>query len=368
MTLILNNDDVKQVLTMEITMSALDQAYRELTRQEAVCRPRIDIQIPTEDSKRIYQWGTMEGGSTSGYFAIRMKSDVIYEQEYQGAITQEKFCVRPGRFCGMILLNSIQNGEPLALINDGYLQHMRVGADSGIGAKYMARDDAEVVAMIGSGGMARSHVESFLQARPKLKKIQVYSPTKENRESYAEEIRDKFGLEVVPVSHPRDAYKGAHIVAGCTDSSVPIIYGQWLEPGAHVTCVGGKPDDEALKRIDVSLRLGNAPHPWGLPEFGLADEYITYAAKPTENADFQMKRVGKRGHGVVAEDRAVFLEEILAGKKKGRTSDSQITYSERGNIQGAQFFSVAGRVYELAKEKGLGREIPTDWFLQDIRD
>ncbi|MGH7796711.1 MAG: ornithine cyclodeaminase family protein [Candidatus Binatia bacterium] len=367
MTLILNNDDVKQVLTMEITMTALDQAYRELVRQEAVCRPRIDIQIPTQDPNKIYQWGTMEGGSTSGYFAIRMKSDVIYEQEYQGAITQEKYCVRPGRFCGLILLNSVQNGEPLALINDGYLQHMRVGADSGIGAKYMARDDAEVVGMIGSGGMARSHVESFLLAR-KIKQIQVYSPTKENRAAYAKEISERYGLEVVPVSHPRDAYKGAHIVAGCTDSSVPIICGKWLEEGTHVTCVGGKPDEDTLNRIDVSLRLGNAPHPWGLPEFGLADEYITYAARPKENADFQMKRVGERGHGVIAEERAVYFSEILSGAKTGRTSDKQITYSERGNIQGAQFFAVAGKVYELAKAKGLGKNIPTEWLLQDIRD
>ena len=367
MTLILNNDDVKQVLTMEMTMNALDTAYRELSRREAVCRPRIDIQIPTPDAKKIYQWGPMEGGSTSGYFAIRMKSDVIYEQEYQGAITQEKYCVRPGRFCGLILLNSIQNGEPLALINDGFLQHMRVGADSGIGAKYIAREDAEVVGMIGSGGMARSHVESFLLARP-IKKIQVYSPTKENREAYAKEISEKFALEVVPVSQPRDAYKGAHIVAGCTDSSVPIIFGKWLEEGTHVTCVGGKPDEETLERIDVSLHLGNAPHPWGLPELGLADEYLTYAARPDENADFQMKRAGKRGHGVIAEDRAVFLEELLSGKKAGRLSDKQITYSERGNIQGAQFFAVAGKVYESAKARGLGKEIPTEWLLQDIRD
>jgi alanine dehydrogenase len=367
MTLILNNDDVKQVLTMEITMNALEQAYQELARQEAVCRPRIDIQIPTQDPNKIYQWGTMEGGSMSGYFAIRMKSDVIYEQEYLGAITQEKYCVRPGRFCGLILLNSIQTGEPLALINDGYLQHMRVGADSGIGTKYISRQDAEVVGMIGSGGMARSHVESFLLAR-KIKKIQVYSPTKEHREAYAKEISEKYGLEVVPLNNPRDAYKGAHIVAGCTDSSVPIIYGKWLEEGSHVTCVGGKPDDDTLNRIDVSLRLGNAPHPWGLPEFGLADEYLTYAAKPAENAGFQMKRAGKRGHGVIAEDRAVFLQELLSGKKQGRTSAKQITYSERGNIQGAQFFAVAGKVYELAKANGLGKEIPTDWLLQDIRD
>ena len=367
MTLILNNDDVKQVLNMEVTMAALDTAYQELAREEAVCRPRIDIQIPTQDPEKIYQWGTMEGGSTSGYFAIRMKSDVVYEQEYQGAITQEKYCVRPGRFCGLILLTSIQNGEPLALINDGYLQHMRVGADSGIGAKYMAREDAEVVGMIGSGGMARSHVESFLLAR-NIKRIQVYSPTKANREAYAREIEEKFALEVIPMDNPRDVYKGADILAGCTDSAVPVVFGKWLEEGTHVTCVGGKPDDETLKRIDISMRLGNAPAPWGLPEFGLADEYITYAAKPKENADFQMKRIGKRGHGVIAKDRTVYFSEILSGAKKGRTSDKQITYSERGNIQGAQFYAVAGRVYELAREKGLGREIPTEWFLQDIRD
>ncbi|HEY6200492.1 MAG TPA: ornithine cyclodeaminase family protein, partial [Candidatus Binatia bacterium] len=119
MTLILNNDDVRSVLTMEIAMRALEEAYAQIAREEAVCRPRIDIQIPTSDPNKVYQWGTMEGGSISGYFAIRMKSDVIYEQEYNGAVTQEKYCVRPGNYCGLILLTSIQNGEPLALINDG---------------------------------------------------------------------------------------------------------------------------------------------------------------------------------------------------------------------------------------------------------
>ncbi len=367
MTLILNNDDVKSVLTMKETMDALEKAYKELARKEAVCRPRIDMQIPTKDPNKTYQWGTMEGGSVSGYFAIRMKSDVIYEQEYEGARTQEKYCVRPGKFCGLILLTSIDNGEPLALINEGYLQHMRVGADSGIGAKYIAREDAKVVGMIGSGGMARSHMDAFTLARG-IQKVQVYSPTKEHRVEYAKEMEKKFHIEAVPMDHLRDVYRGADIVAGCTDSAVPIIIGEWLEEGTHVTCIGGKPDEQALKKIDISLRLGNAPAPWGLPELNLPDEYITYSARPDENRGFQMKKAGTRGHGVIAEERAVFFEELLNGKKKGRTSPGQITYSERGNIQGAQFFAVAGRVYELAKEKGLGKEIPTEWLLQDIRD
>ena len=105
---------------------------------------------------------------------------------------------------------------------------MRVGADSGIGAKYMAREDAEVVGMIGSGGMARSHVEAFLLAR-KIKKIQVYSPTKTNRDAYAREISEKYGLDVKAVDNPRDVYLGADKVAGCTDSAVPIVIGKWLE-------------------------------------------------------------------------------------------------------------------------------------------
>ena len=117
MTLILNNDDIASVLTMDVTMKALEKAYIELTRNEAVCRPRIDIQIPTNDPKKIFQWGTMEGGSISGYFAIRMKSDIIYEQEYNGARTQEKYCVRPGKFCGLILLINTENAEILQILD-----------------------------------------------------------------------------------------------------------------------------------------------------------------------------------------------------------------------------------------------------------
>src|SRR5512138_3600412 len=98
--LLLSNRDVEQVLTMRETMEALEEAYLQLADGEAVCRPRIDIRIPTRDPARTYQWGTMEGGSTAGYFAIRMKSDVVYETTYQGTVTQEKYCLRPGLYCG----------------------------------------------------------------------------------------------------------------------------------------------------------------------------------------------------------------------------------------------------------------------------
>ena len=368
MTLIINNDDVSKVLTMADTIAALEESYLQIASKEAVCRPRIDVRIPTSDPAKNYQWGTMEGGSTSGYFAIRMKSDVVYEKSYNGVVTQEKYCSRPGLFCGLILLTSIDNGEPLAFLNDGVLQHMRVGADSGIGVKYMANEDAEVVGMLGSGGMAHTHMLSFVEVR-KIRKLQVFSPTKANRERFGAEMAATHGIEVKVCDRPEDIYKGAHIVAAVTDSAVPVLDGTRLEKGTHVVNIGGSgvPDAETLKRIDVYLRFGSAPNPSSRPDLVLDDEHIGWEARPDRHKHGDGRK--RRSHGVLLPEKCVTLAELVAQKQgKGRTSRDQITYSERGNLQGAQFFAVAGRVYELAKAAGLGREIPTEWFLQDIRN
>ena len=370
MTLIINNADVHDVLSMVETMAALERSYADLVTSEAVCRPRIDIQIPTPAATGTYQWGTMEGGSMRGYFAIRMKSDVITQENRGGIPTEEKYCVRPGRWCGLILLTSIENAEPLAIFNDGVLQHMRVGGDGGIGVKYMARKDAAVVGMLGSGGMSRSHMDAFMAVR-KIRKLQVFSPTRANREAFAAEMRAKHGIEVVVCDAPEQVYRGADILAALTDATEPVTDGALVEPGTHVVVIGssGAPDDATIDKIDASLRFGNAPQPWGLPEFGKGRSRLTYAAMTDQVAEKRMTPDGRRGgRKAVAEDRVVWMADILSGSSKGRTADDQITYSERGNLQGAQFYAVAGRAYELARAAGRGHEIPTEWFLQDIRD
>src|SRR5262249_54109718 len=108
--------------------------------------------------------------------------------------------------------------------------------------------------------------------------------------------------------------------------------------------------------------------PWGTSA-GMDDEYFTYAGRPDIETGFKRKTKGGRGHGALfAADRTITFADIVAANGRGRTSDTQISYSERGNLQGNQFWALAGRVYELAKAQGLGRTIPTEWFLQDIRD
>ena len=368
MTLIINNDDVASLLTMEATIDALERSYLDLVSGEATCRPRIDIRIPTSNPEKNYQFGSMEGGSTAGYFAVRMKSDIIYETRYAGAVTQEKYCTRPGLYFGLIFLTSVETGEPLAFINDGVLQHMRVGADSGIGVKYMARRDAEVVGMLGTGGMSRTHMEAFMAVRD-IKKLKVYSPTKANRESFGHEMAAKYNIEVVVCDRPEDIYRGAHIVAACTDSAVRVLDGTRLDPGAHIVNIGGggRLDEESLKRVDVYLRFGDAPAAVDHPEFAIDDEFIAWEARPLSRK-FGDGRRRRRAHGVALPDKRVTLADIAGGKAAGRTSIDQITWSERGNLQGAQFYALAGKVYELAKAAKRGHEIPTHLLLQEIRD
>jgi ornithine cyclodeaminase/alanine dehydrogenase-like protein (mu-crystallin family) len=363
--LLLNNDDVAHVLTIDATIAALDRAYGDFARGDAVCRPRIDIRIPTADPARFYQWGTMEGGSTAGYFGIRMKSDVIYEQAYDGVRTQEKYASRPGRWCGLILLVDINTGEPVALLNDGYLQHLRVAADAAIGVRALARSDARVVGMIGSGGMARSFVEAFLRVRP-IDRVTVFSPTRANRERYASEMAERFGIAVTAVDDPAVACRGADIVSVCTDSAVPVLRGEWLEPGQHVVSVGGRPHADAIARFDLRLRFGTTPPPVGRPELQTADEWVAYLAAPDAPV-WRDTTTGKRSASIVTKADDVSLADVAAGRA-GRTSTQQITYSERGNLQGLQFYAVAGAAYEAARERGLGRDLPSEWFLQDIRD
>jgi ornithine cyclodeaminase/alanine dehydrogenase-like protein (mu-crystallin family) len=367
--LLLSNEDVTRVLTMADTIAALEKAYGEIAAGEAVCRPRIDIRIPTGDASRNYQWGSMEGGSTAGYFAVRMKSDVVFESEYNGVRTQEKYCRRPGLFCGLVFLTSTETGEPLALINDGVLQHMRVGADGGIGVKYMANPDAAMVGMLGSGGMARSNLDAFMQVR-KIRRLQVFSPTPAHRERFARESAEKYGIDAKACSRPEAIYEGADIVAACTDSAVPVLDGSRLEKGAHVINIGGSgaPDSATLTRVDVYLRFGDAPAPASRPDLHFDDEHIGWEARSDRPKHGDGRSQRKRGHGVLLRDKRISLADLKAGCARGRCAHDQITYSERGNLQGAQFYAVAGVVYERAKAAGLGREIPTEWLLQDVRN
>jgi ornithine cyclodeaminase/alanine dehydrogenase-like protein (mu-crystallin family) len=374
MALLISNDDVGKVLTMADCVETIEEGVKEYCRGDATCRPRIDVWAPCGDPQGYYQWGSMEGTSRRHMvFATRIKSDIAYWTDYSGVKTQEKYCQTPGKFCGLILLFSVENGEPLAIMNDGYLQHMRVGATAGLAAKYLARQDAETVGMIGSGGMARTHAMAFCAVR-KIKRIRVYSPTVKNREAYAREMSETLGIEIVPAASAHEAVKGAAIVATCTDSVVPVIDGASLEEGTFLSTVKGTAEigEETLKRVDLFFTF--APGVRAGPQqdknrethaHRISGAHRAYVAgQPEELARIpevaRERKIDRR--------KMVSFKDLFEGTALGRINDRQIISMTGSGIQGIQFASVGGRTYQLIKEKSLGREFPTDWLLQDIRN
>ncbi|HZD41263.1 MAG TPA: hypothetical protein VE131_11110 [Terriglobales bacterium] len=359
--LLINNQTVEQILDIRACIEALETGYRDLIKERAVYRGRIDVFVPNDDPKRMYRWGTMEGACrTYETFAIRMKSDML---EWPEGGTVEKYCVEPGTYCGFVMVFSTRNGEPLALINDGIIQHMRVGGCAGLGAKYLSREDSRVVGILGSGGMARTYLMAFNEVR-KLVKVKVYSPTKSNREAFAREMAPKLGLEIVPVERVQDAVQGCDIVATCTDSiQVVVAEPSWIEPGMHLTCVKAnewRPD--IVRRADRVIKMGRATM-----NLDTGMRRIGAEAALVAGSEEEIKRIANPAVDIFSQDFPL-LTDVMSGKLAGRTDPSQVTFFVNSGTQGLQFASTAGYVVREAKRRGLGQEIPTSWFLQDIRD
>jgi alanine dehydrogenase len=256
---------------------------------------------------------------------------------------------------------------------------MRVGGGAGIGTKYLSREDSRVVGMLGSGGMARTFLEAFACVRD-IRMCKVYSPTAANREAYAEEMTNKLGFEVRAVSTPREALEGVDIVSSCTDSMKPTYDAEWLKPGMHVTNLGRREmADATMSRFDVVIRQGTAGLQMRQSERFQAERGLSPAAYIGGTPE-EMKRIpaknpepGFGGDSPEFDDRGKGgdkpdFADLVSGKAKGRTSRDQITFYRNVGNQGLQFSAVGGLVYELCRKQRLGREIPTEWFLQNIRD
>jgi len=362
--LLLNNRDVQQLLTMKDCLEALERGFQDLAQGDAVHRPRTDVWAPCERTDGYYRWGSMEGVCRSyGVFAIRMKSDIVHWPEGQN---EQKYCIEPGTYCGLIMLFSIKNGEPLAMINDGVLQHMRVGGGAGLGVKYLSRADSASVGIIGSGGMAQTYLEAFAEVR-NIKRVKVFSRSRERREDYAKEMSARLGIPVEPMDNPENVVRGSDIVATCTDSIVPVLANpDWIEPGMHLTNLDIREfaEEPVLDRCDLIVRLGEQTMPSAQADTAFRPFHFSgYASgQPEELARIPKSKV------TMDLERYPRLVDLIRGEVSGRTSREQVSCFINIGTQGLQFASVGGLMYRLARERGVGREIPTEWFVQDVRD
>jgi alanine dehydrogenase len=376
---ILNNQELEAACDMRACIQALYEGIRAYARGDAARRPRMELFTPTARPDEWACFSTMDGIIRGRYYALRIKPDILAWPVINGVRQRITYCSRPGLYGGLVLVFRTEDATLQAIMNDGYVQHMRVGALAALGARYLARPDASVVGILGSGGMARAFAEGFAVVRP-VQTIKVYSPTREHLHAYCAEMTDKLQIEVVPMDGPEAVVRGSHVVAACTTAMDPVILGQWLEPGQHLANVTRwELDDEVMRRITlVGQMLERQP----LQLNGYSDDnfevhmnamaYISGQPDERRSIPEAANRVRDwQGAPVVtcvdwateqpAVQRSPDDVTILAELAGGITGDLASS-----GIQGLQFAAVAGRAYELAAAQGLGMELPTDMFLQDV--
>ena len=361
MPLILSNADVEQLLTMENCMDALEYAYGELGHDRAVMGPVIRVISPVmagqthKDGRQLYYAYSSMAAALPGrdVAANRQDSDLLDYEPTATGVRLVRIPASPGeRFCGLILLHKVSTGELLAVIHDGFMQKTRVGGLAGVAAKYLARKDAEVLAVIGSGWQASAQVEAHCLARPSIREVRVFSPSAKRREAFAAEMADKVAAKVVAVPSGEAAVRGAAIVATATNSIEPVLFEQWIEPGMFITSVKELEfEDSIYARCD--LLTGNRRGP-------MWSRYVVGGAQtiPEQGREIWYRWPQEQWQSVR------MLGRVIAGREPGRTSDDQvIAFMNQG--EGMQFAAVGGMLYDLARKRGLGTQAPAEWFHQD---
>jgi len=355
MVLMLTNDEVASVLTMPACIEALDDIFREYAAGEAVRKPKTEVCVPDAIPGWLYRSSTMEGASRKyGTFAMRFHSNMVSRSADGTRLAN--YAVQPGTYLGLVFVFDIHNAELQAIMPDGVFQHMRTGASAGIAAKYLARPGARSVAIIGAGGMARTHLEA-IAATIRPERATVYSPTPATRETFAAEMSAKLDLEVLAMDDPAEAVRGAEVIATTTNSTVPTIDAAWLEPGQFLTYVTKLEIDAGVEsRVDSHFTLDQRI--FSGMEGGA---WIRYLPGRTD------AEIEEKIHGF-GEAPDPSLIDVLAGRIEGRRSADELILFNNNGHEGLQFPSVAAVIYREARSRGLGHEIPTEYFLQDIKN
>ncbi|HEY7163832.1 MAG TPA: ornithine cyclodeaminase family protein [Candidatus Binatia bacterium] len=345
MVLVLKNEQMEDLLPVSEEIEAIEQAFKELGEGKAMNAPRARLRTPWKEEGGQYYFNNIMG-LVPGVKSMALRIDSSFSKEVQ--VGGSKRRVYPGDFIGLVMLFDMDTCEILALMDDHHISTLRVGATSAVASKYLARKDSRVLGLLGSGEQAVTQVTAHLAVRP-IQKVKVYSPTKENRERFAREMTEKTGVEVVAVSSPEEAVRGSDIVSAATNTVDPVIQGRWLEDGMHVTSlVGGdgflprkELDDEAITRASL----------------------IVVGYKPQIFIDRQAEFHDRLERGLVKAEDLHELGELLTGHCRGRRDDREITLFKNNTGMGIQFAATARKMYEKAREKGIGSELPLDLFM-----
>ena len=322
---LMNIEEVEQTLTMTEVLKLVERAFLE--------RGRKRVQMPPKS----YVFFTKHNGD------LRVMPAYLEASDEPGVKLVNVHPGNPTKYgiptvLATILLFDPDTGTPVCIMDGTHITAMRTAAASGIAAKYLARKDSRVLAVIGAGGQALRQVEAMSEVMG-LELVKVFDVAESRADHLAQTIEQKFGLAAKGVSTAEEAVRGSDIVVTVTPSSTPVVDDRWVEEGTHISAIGA--DAPGKEELDPALlkRAKIVVDDW---------EQASHSGEinvPVEKGLLTQANI----HADIG--------EVVAGLKEGRTSDSEITMFDSTGLA-IQDVITAWHAYRVGVEKGLGSEIP----------
>ncbi|MEO0082861.1 MAG: alanine dehydrogenase [candidate division WOR-3 bacterium] len=320
-TLLLNETDVRKLLTMEDTLKAVEQAFLAKGRHKADMPPKM------------YLFYKKYNGD------IRVMPSYLPELDISGVKVVNVHPNNPKKYnlpsvMATILLIEPKNGYPIAVFDGTWITTMRTGAAGGIATKYLSRKNSKVLALIGAGVQADTQLAAIIRVR-KIKKVNVYDIQEKTAVDFVKKHKKLYPIEYIVSKSIKECVADADIISTQTPVREPIIKNEWIKPGTHINAMGadapGKQelDPELLKRSKIVI-----------------DDW--------EQASHSGEINVPLSQGVINKEH-IYCEigDIVAGTKKGRIDDKEITIFDSTGL-GIQDLTTAAKVYKIAKTKKVG--------------
>ena len=338
--------EIRGIVSMREAIEAVRMGFREWGEDTQVNAPRRRVHIPTGVRVSVHQGGVPGAGATGLMTHCEWVKPMADRQEY------------PRLNHPVIVLYDASEGELKGIIvgeitcselpGNVAVTGLRTAATSAVGTDALARKDSQRLGILGSRGQAKNHLVALMAVR-KISEVKVYSPNRDNRRSFAEEMGPPLNIDIKPVSSPKEAVQGVDIVLSATNSSVPVFDGNWLEPGVHVTSIVGSNvglvkggfikakrreiDDATLLRSDV---------------IGIAS--VQQAIQDEQGDIFDPVE-----RGIIRWEQLIEISQIMVGKKEGRTKAEQITIFKNNAGQGVADVALGALVLRKVVEQGGGQ-------------
>jgi ornithine cyclodeaminase/alanine dehydrogenase-like protein (mu-crystallin family) len=317
MALLLKEKDVRELLTMSDAIAAVEEVMRRQANGQAIVHPRHRLELPDK-----------------GFLHYMAGADVA-----AGLVGMKLYTSVRGALRFLVPLYRSATGELIALVEADYLGLMRTGAASGVATRYMARQDAKTLGVIGTGYQAGSQIEAVAAVR-KLNRVRVFGRDAERRAKFAAEMSARLYINVELATSAEDAVRGADIIVTATTALKSVVDGAWIAPGTHINAIGAnfpqkrELDDAAVARASR-----------------IVVDFIEQAKMEAGDLIQAFAQNPARWNSVHE------LSEVITGKFPGRANAEEVTLFKSSGIA-IWDVAVAAKVVELAAAKGRGLQVP----------